>query len=98
MGIYITQPSSDQEDISFIQELITNSKAYLNNGKIYHKNEDPEEPDDVLWETCEKDVKERFAGDPGCFKTPFGYGRFTRHGYSFLFMKLQELHRTSSTY
>lgn len=98
MGIYITQPSSDQEDISFIQELITNSKAYLSGGKIYHKNEDPEEPDYILWETCDKDVKERFLGEPNPIETPWGYGRYTRHGYNFLFMKLMSLGRTSSTY
>jgi cysteinyl-tRNA synthetase len=98
MGIYITQPSTNEEDILFIQELITNGKAYLSDSKIYYKVEDSEDLDYVLWETCEKNVKDRFAGDPGCFKTPWGYGRYTRAGYSFLFMKLQSLGRTSSTY
>lgn len=94
MGIYITQPSSDEEDISFIQELITNDKAYLSNGKIYRRSYDPEDPDTILWETCDKGVKERF---PDCLDTPWGYGRYTQQGYNFLFTKLQQLHRTSST-
>lgn len=97
MGIYITEPSTDKEDVQFIQELITNGQAYLSDGKIYHKDEDPDNPDYILWETCEKNVKERFLGDPGCLNTPWGYGRFTREGYSFLFLKLQQLGRTSST-
>ena len=51
MGIYITQPSTDEEDISFIQELISNGKAYISNGKIYHQSEDPEDldPDTILY-------------------------------------------------
>jgi cysteinyl-tRNA synthetase len=98
MGIYITQPSSDEEDIQFIQELISNGKAYISNGKIYHQSEDPEDPDTILWETCDKGIKERFPGDPGCLDTPWGYGRYTQQGYNFLFIKLQSLGRTSSTY
>lgn len=89
MGIYITQPSSDKEDIGFIQELIRTNKAYINNGKVYRKSE--ESDDDILWESCDQNAEE-------CIETPWGYGKFTSKGYTFLFIKLQSLGRTSSTY
>lgn len=97
MGIYITQPSTDKEDIGFIQELITKGQAYFNNGKIYYKADEYNE-EKVIWEICDKNIQSRFLGDPGPFNSIFGYGRFTREGYSFLFVKLQQLHRTSSIY
>lgn len=51
MGIYITESSTDEEDISFIQELITTEKAYESNGKIYFNNKQDHV---VLWEKCDK--------------------------------------------
>jgi hypothetical protein len=100
MGIYITEPSTNEEDIQFIQELIQNGKAYINNDKIYKKKDDndTDNDDEVLWESCDLNVKERFIGDPGPFNSIFGYGRFTRYGYTFIFLKLQSLGRTTTTY
>lgn len=96
MGIYLTQSSTDKEDIQFLQELITKDQAYINNCKIYYKaNEYSEEY--ILWETCDKNEKLRFPGDRGAFDSVFGYGRFTHRGYSFIFCKLQELNRTYCT-
>lgn len=98
MGIYITEPSTNEEDCLFIQELIKNGQAYESNGKIYHKCgvEDFEE-ETILWEKCSWDINERFLGDPGPFKGPWGVGRFTRDGYNYIFIKLQSLGRTTST-
>lgn len=97
MGIYITEPSTNEEDIKFIQELIENNEAYIKDNKIYKKKTEFSD-EQVLWETCDLNAKERFIGDPGPFNSVFGYGRFTRDGYTFLFLKLQSLGRTTTSY
>lgn len=99
MGIYITNPSTDEEDIAFIQELITNGKAYLDaeQGRICCQSDTESGTKKVLWERCDLNEKKGFLGDSDPISTPWGIGRITQEGYSYVFAQLVRQGRTIST-
>ena len=99
MGIYITQPSTVEEDIAFIQELIANGTAYhdFEQGRICRQSDSESGTENILWERCDLNEKKPFAGDSEPISTPWGIGRWTQQGYSYIFAHLVSKGRTTST-
>ena len=89
MGIYFDS-TTDQEDIDYIAKLIDSGKAYYKNNKIYY---DVEEETKILWENCEPDAKKNYLGEPKPLLTPWGIGRLTSEGCTYIYSQLMKENR-----
>jgi hypothetical protein len=95
MGIYYNS-TTNEEDINYIQKLIDSENGYIKDGCIYWKCYGGK--DMLLWETCKLDTPSVYFGEQEPINTPWGLGKLTKNGTSYIFMQLAKEGRSSSTY